>query len=63
MTNLGVFWKTLRQGLIDVDQILNLLDLDELIKEVDHPEIDKTKNGEIEFKNVSFTYDIKLPED
>ena len=61
MTNLGMFWKTLRQGMIDVEQILNLLDINEKIPEAKQPAVDRTKAGEIEFRNVSFTYDIKLP--
>jgi ABC-type multidrug transport system fused ATPase/permease subunit len=39
---------------------MNLLTLNELIPEKEQPEECKIKAGEIEFKNVSFTYDQKL---
>lgn len=46
--------------MVNVEELLNLLELNELIAEPEFPVIDNTKGGEIEFKNVSFTYDQKL---
>ena len=47
--------------MIDVESILNLLEIDEKISEVPNPKPAKITQGKIEFKNVNFTYDIKLP--
>jgi ATP-binding cassette subfamily B (MDR/TAP) protein 6 len=48
--------------MVDVEQILNLLELDEKIPEAAHPIPAKiSANPKIEFRNVSFTYDWKLP--
>ena len=49
--------------MVDVEQILNLLHIDEKIKEVDNPIPVNITKGLIEFKNVKFTYDIKLPKE
>jgi ABC-type multidrug transport system fused ATPase/permease subunit len=49
--------------MVDVEQVLNLLEVDEKIKEVENPIEANIKGGEIEFKNVSFTYDSKLPKE
>ena len=54
---LGTLWRFVRQAMIDVEQVLNLLEVDEKIAEVDDPQPAKIGRGEIEFKNVSFTYD------
>lgn len=45
---------------MDVEQVLNLLEVDETIKNSDNAEECKISKGEIEFKNVTFTYDSKL---
>jgi len=47
--------------MVDVEAILNLLGIDEIIKETSNPIPAKITAGRIEFKNVKFTYDIKLP--
>ena len=47
--------------MVDVEQVLNLLELDDRIPEVANPVEFDAKRGEIEFKNVDFTYDAKLP--
>ena len=60
MSNLGFFSRLFKQGMVNVEELLNLLELNELIAEPEFPVIDNTKGGEIEFKNVSFTYDQKL---
>ena len=60
---LGTLWRWVRQSMVDVEQVLNLLEADEMIPEIEKPEDCKITKGLIEFKNVSFTYDIKLPFD
>ena len=60
---LGTLWRFIRQAMVDVEQVLNLLEVDEKIPEVDNPIPSKISRGEIEFKNVSFTYDQKLAKD
>lgn len=60
---LGTLWRFIREAMVDVEQILNLLKIDEKIPEVANPITPNVSKGKIEFKNVSFTYDIKLPED
>lgn len=49
--------------MVDVEQVLNLLELNERIPEVENPVDFNPEKGEIEFKNVEFTYDDKLPKD
>jgi len=49
--------------MVDVELVLELLEIDERIKEVENPEPLRLTNGEIEFRNVTFTYDKKLKED
>ena len=60
---LGTLWRFIRQSMVDVEQVLNLLEVDEKIAEIDNPIPSKISRGEIEFKNVSFTYDQKLAKD
>jgi hypothetical protein len=43
--------------MIDVEMVLNLLETDEKIKEVENPIHCNIKEGSIEFRNVTFTYD------
>lgn len=43
--------------MVDVEQVLNLLESNEMIAEVPNPIKSKIRGAEIEFKNVSFTYD------
>jgi ABC-type multidrug transport system fused ATPase/permease subunit len=49
--------------MVDVEQVLNLLEINEMIQEVENPIKANIKEATIEFKNISFTYDIKLKED
>lgn len=58
---LGTMWRFIREAMVDVEQILNLLEIDETIKEVEHPIPVNISKGHIEFRNVTFSYDIKLP--
>jgi ABC-type transport system involved in Fe-S cluster assembly fused permease/ATPase subunit len=60
---LGTLWRMMRQSMVDVEMVLNLLDIDEKIKEVPNPIDCRIKGGDIEFKNVTFTYDQKLPKE
>ena len=54
---LGTMWRFIRQAMVDVEQIFELLDTDERIVEVPNTERSRIKQGEIEFKNVSFNYE------
>jgi len=49
--------------MVDVEQILNLLETDEMIKDVENPIVPKIKGGEVEFRNVSFSYDKSKDDD
>jgi len=60
---LGTLWRWIRQNMVDVEQVLNLLEVDEMIPEDPNPVKSNIKGAEIEFRNVSFTYDSKLAED
>ena len=60
---LGTLWRFIRQHMVDVEQVMNLLEVDERIREIENPIPSNVKEGVIEFKNVSFTYDSKLPEE
>jgi len=57
---LGSIWRWIRQAMVDVEQVLNLLEHNERIEEVEDPVFADIRRGEIEFRNVSFTYDTKL---
>lgn len=59
---LGTVWRWIRQAMVDVEQVLNLLEINEIIPETPNPSKAKINRGEIRFENVSFTYDAKLPE-
>lgn len=60
---IGTLWRWIRQNMVDVEQVLNLLEVDEKIPEVSDPKEANVQKGLIEFKNVSFTYDSKLKTD
>ena len=47
--------------MVSVEQVLNLLEINEKIPEASNPVPCSITSGKIEFKNVSFTYDEKLP--
>lgn len=47
--------------MVDVELVFELLDVDESIKEPKRPVPPSIKGGEIEFRNVNFTYDKKAP--
>lgn len=57
---LGTLWRWIRQNMVDVEQVLNLLEQNERIPEAENPILSNVTKGQIEFKNVSFTYDQKL---
>lgn len=54
---LGTMWRFIRQNWTDVELVLEYLDTDQITKEVANPIKANMHSGEIEFKNVSFTYD------
>lgn len=58
---LGTFWRFIRQAMVDVELVFELLEVDETIKEPKKPLPPSISGGEIEFRNVSFTYDKKAP--
>ncbi len=47
--------------MVDVELVFELLEIDDSIKEPHRPLPPSIGGGEIEFKNVTFTYDKKLP--
>ena len=47
--------------MVDVEQVMNLLENDEFTKEDVNSVPANIGKGEIEFKNVTFTYDTKMP--
>lgn len=49
--------------MVDVELVFELLEIDEKIKEVENPSPLNINGGEIEFKNVTFTYDKKVPDE
>ena len=50
--------------MVNVEEIMNILEVDEIIPEPENPlEVKISENPRIEFKNVSFTYDEKLPQE
>ena len=57
---LGTFWRFMRQNWTDVELVLDILETNEHIKELEKPLKADIHSGQIEFKNVSFTYDKKL---
>jgi ABC-type multidrug transport system fused ATPase/permease subunit len=60
---IGSLWRFIRQQWSDVELVLEYLETDEATKEDAHPIKANITAGEIEFKNVSFTYDSDLPKD
>ncbi len=58
---LGWFYRTIRDSMTDVELVFELLEIDEVIKESKNPLPIRIQGGEIEFRDVSFTYDKKLP--
>mmetsp|Transcript_11075 Transcript_11075/g.16833 ORF Transcript_11075/g.16833 Transcript_11075/m.16833 type:complete len:259 (+) Transcript_11075:657-1433(+) len=60
---LGTFWRFIRQNWTDVELVLDILTQDEHIKEDKYPVKANVHSGEIEFRNVCFSYDEKLPKD
>lgn len=54
---LGTMWRFVRQAMVDVEQIFELLETDERINEVSNAERSRIDVGEIEFKNVCFNYE------
>ena len=57
---LGLFWRFIRQAWSDVEMVIDILRIEKNIKEAEDPIDAKIDKGEIEFKNVCFTYDQDL---
>lgn len=57
---LGTMWRFIRQAMTDVELVFELLEIDESIKEPRNPLPPSITKGEIEFRDVSFTYDKKM---
>ena len=54
---LGSFWRWIRQAMVDVEQIFEILEVDDTIREIPKPKKAIKADGEIEFRNVSFAYE------
>ena len=57
---LGTMWRFIRQAMVDVELVFELLEVDDRIKDPVNPLPPSIKGGEIEFRNVSFSYDKKI---
>jgi len=60
---LGTFWRFIRQNWADIELVLDIFEVTDRIDEDKNPLKVDVHTGEIEFKNVSFTYDSNLPDD
>lgn len=60
---LGTLWRWMKQSLVDVEFVISLMNTQEFIEELEHPEECKIKTGGIVFDNVNFTYDTRLAEE
>jgi ABC-type multidrug transport system fused ATPase/permease subunit len=60
---LGTYWRFIRQAWSDIELVLDILSVDETITDPKNPVKAMIQTGEIEFKNVSFTYDSKMAKD
>lgn len=58
---LGTFWRFIRQAMVDVEMVFELLEIDDRIKDPVRPLPPSITGGEIEFRNVYFSYDKKEP--
>lgn len=54
---LGTMWRFIRQSMVDVELIFELLGVHEHTKNVKEETGNVFQKGEIEFRNVSFSYD------
>jgi ABC-type multidrug transport system fused ATPase/permease subunit len=54
---LGTFWRFIRQSMVDVELIFELLGVNEQTVNVTDQVGKRFEKGEIEFRNVSFSYD------
>jgi ATP-binding cassette, subfamily B, heavy metal transporter len=58
---IGSSYREIKQGLMDVDGMLNVLDQSPDIQDKPDAPAFKAGKGHIEFKNVSFAYDVERP--
>lgn len=54
---LGTLWRWIRQAMVDVELVYELLAVNQKIQDPEHPITPYVKLGEVEFRNVSFSYD------
>lgn len=59
MFYLGTYYRNMRKALTGVEQIFEILSIDQSIKDPDNPLPCKINCGEIEFRNVCFSYNSK----
>lgn len=57
---IGTFWRFIRQSWTDVELVLEILKVNEAIKDDPNAIDANIDSGKIEFKNIRFTYDEKL---
>ncbi len=57
---LGTMWRFIRSAMVDVEMVFELLEVDTAIKDPVNPISTVVKGGEIEFRNVCFSYDKKV---
>lgn len=55
--NLGFAYREIKQGMVNLEEMFNLLDQDSDIKDAPEAQTFVYKNGKITFENVSFAYD------
>jgi ABC-type multidrug transport system fused ATPase/permease subunit len=61
---LGTMWRIIRQNMVDVENVFSLLEVDEIIRDPEVPlAMVEPQASTIEFRNITFTYDKKLPEE
>lgn len=58
---LGFVYREIKQGLIDMDKMFELLDVEAEVKDLDNAQQLKTESPKIQFKNVSFHYNDDRP--
>ena len=58
---IGFVYREIRQGLTDIEQMFDLLEVDAEVKDVDGAQDLAIANGSITFRNVHFAYDANRP--
>ena len=63
LTKLGVYWRNIKESMIDIDMVFEILEQSEKMIEPKKPFTHSFNTGAIEFHNVSFTYDSSITEE